>query len=90
MRRFLSVLVAAFMLLTMPITTGISRTLAEGTTEPTEQAEPSEGIVLETEDIDPATLHVHKLGEGAETRQLIKAKTTQNRPMRSRAWPHRF
>ena len=66
MRRLLSVLMAAFMLLTMPLTTGISRAIAEGTNEPTETETPSEGVVLETEDLDPATLHVHKLGEVEE------------------------
>lgn len=63
MRRLLSVLVAAFMLLTLPITTGISRAVAEGTTEPTEPETPSESIELEVEEMDPAKLHVHKLGE---------------------------
>ncbi len=38
MRRFLSVLAAVFMLLTMPITTGVSQALAEGTTEQTGSA----------------------------------------------------
>ena len=62
-KRLLSVLVAVLMLLTMPITTGISRAIAEGTTEPTETETPSEGVALEMEDLDPATLNVHKLGE---------------------------
>lgn len=57
-KRLLSVLVAALMLLTMPITTGISRAIAEGTTEPTETETPSEGVALEMEDLDPATLNV--------------------------------
>ena len=65
-KRLLSVLVAALMLLTMPITTGISRAIAEGTTEPTETETPSETIALEMEDLDPATLNVHKLGEEEE------------------------
>ncbi len=64
MRRLLSVLVAALMLFTMPITTGIARAVAEGTTEQTET--PSEGIALETEEMDPNDLHVHKLGEVEE------------------------
>ncbi len=64
MRRLLSVLVAALMLFTMPITTGIARAVAEGTTEQTET--PSEGIALETEEMDPNDLHVPKLGEVEE------------------------
>ena len=63
MRRLLSVLVAALMLLTMPITTGISRAIADGTTD---QAEPETPIELEVEEMDPAKLHVHKLGEEDE------------------------
>ena len=63
-RRLLSVLMAAFMLLTLPITTGVARAFAEeGTTDQTEPESPSESVALEMEDLDPATLHVHKLGE---------------------------
>ena len=62
-KKLLSVLVAALMLFTMPITTGIARAVAEGTTEPTESGTPSESIELEVEEMDPAQLHVHKLGE---------------------------
>ena len=65
-RRLLSVLIAVLMVLTLPVTTGIARTIAEGTTEPGESGNPSEGVSLEMEDLDPATLHVHKLGEGDE------------------------
>ena len=63
MKRLLSVLVAVFMLLTMPITTGIARAVAEGTTDQAESETPSESIALEMEEMDPAKLHVHKLGE---------------------------
>ena len=62
-KKLLSVLVAALMLFTMPITTGIARAVAEGTTEPAESGTPSESIELEVEEMDPAQLHVHKLGE---------------------------
>ena len=63
-KKLLSVLIAALMLLTMPITTGIARAVAEGTTEQTET--PFEGIELEMEEMDPNDLHVHKLGEVTE------------------------
>ena len=62
-KKLLSVLVAALMLFTMPITTGIARAVAEGTTESAESGTPSESIELEVEEMDPAQLHVHKLGE---------------------------
>ena len=63
LKRLLSVLVAVFMLLTMPLTTGVARAVAEGTTEQGESETPSESIALEMEEMDPAKLHVHKLGE---------------------------
>ena len=66
MRRLLSVLIAVLMVLTLPVTTGIARAIAEGTTEPAEPETPSQGTPLEMEDLDPATLHVHKLGEEDE------------------------
>ena len=62
-KRLLSVLVAALMLLTLPIMTGISRAIAEGTTEP---ETPSEGYTLALEEADPSTLNVKKLGEEKE------------------------
>ncbi|MBR0508120.1 MAG: S8 family serine peptidase, partial [Clostridia bacterium] len=65
MRRLLSMLIAILMVLTLPITTGIARTIAEGTETDT----PSQGTPLEMEDLDPATLHVHKLGEEDETEE---------------------
>ena len=65
-KKLLSVLVAAFMLLTMPLTTGIARAVAEGTTEPAEPGTPTESVALEMEEMDPAKLHVHKLGEEDE------------------------
>ena len=58
-------LIAILMVLTLPITTGIARTIAEGTETDT----PSQGTPLEMEDLDPATLHVHKLGEEDETEE---------------------
>lgn len=65
-KRFLSVLVAVFMLLSMPITTGIARTYADGTEEPAETQELETPAACETEYLDPATLHVKKLGETEE------------------------
>ncbi len=54
-KKLLSVLLALVMLLSMPITGGIARAYAEGTDGPTE--------LQETGPLDPASLHVKKLGE---------------------------
>ncbi len=66
-KQLLSALVAALMLLTMPLTTGIAGALADGTEG---QPELPAGVVeLETEELDPATLHVQKLGEVEEAEE---------------------
>ncbi len=59
MKKLFAVLLAALMLLTVPQLGSLARAVAEETQEPSNDGT----VTLALEDLDPSTLHVHKLGE---------------------------
>ena len=69
MKKFVSILLSAMLLLTSPLLSGLASAFAD---DDAGQQTPSAGetIALEVEEMDPAKLHVHKLGEVTEDEEI--------------------